>query len=260
MLFILVIVIAESRHGNSPLQSLDSFQTDWAQRSVSPPRRCQGVCTPPLALGMFYFQLAYKAASGAHDAGSSWTDVAVPSLLCPPLSSPSPVPSAASIISKWIRHRCHCWRDSHTTSLVLWQQQVQPLSHSQVHFGLSLNVPNYAPQHITHIKTATFQPLLPWRRREQGRKQLLQILLSNRKEKRWKQDYFVSEQKKGGEIYIYAVTDPDWEKQAWIWCHHFLENKKAATFSVNIMLLIGEWRGNYRGDEGGNTFLLAVGL
>lgn len=64
------------------------------------------------------------------------------------LSYPFSVPasSADSVISKWIPHLCHCWCESHTTSLVLWQQQVLPLSHSQVHCGLSVNIPNYKLQ------------------------------------------------------------------------------------------------------------------
>lgn len=59
-----------------------------------------GCLLPRLAQGILHFQYACKAASGPHDAGCSWTDVALPWLFRPPLPL-SPVPSPGSIISKW---------------------------------------------------------------------------------------------------------------------------------------------------------------
>lgn len=72
-----------------------------------------------------------------------------------PLPAPSSQnESGTAVTADVIAPRHHWCYDNSKSSLSL------ALSHSQVHFGLLLNVPNYAPQ---HIKTATFQPLSPFR-------------------------------------------------------------------------------------------------
>lgn len=78
-----------------------------------------GCLHPQLARSMFLFSAYLQSCFW-----SAWCRLQLnkrPCALAPPSS---PAPSAAPIILKWIRHRCHCWRDSQTTSLVLWQQEV----------------------------------------------------------------------------------------------------------------------------------------
>lgn len=160
-----------------------------------------------------------------------------------PLSYPFSVPtsSAGSVISKWIPHLCHCWCESHTTSLVLWQQQVLPLSHSQVHCGLSVNIPNYKRQQNNcdlsafigfeaHINFIFQNSVIT----------SLQTPLSLAKW-RWNLGFWLSKMSNTGlnlSVLCPIILFP-------INC--------SAPYSVNIMPPLREWRGNYRGGEGGNT-------
>lgn len=178
-----------------------------------------GCLHPWLAQGVFYFQCACKAASGAHDAGCSWTDVAVPSLLRPPLPLsplfPLPVPSSqnesgTAVTADVIATRHHWCYDNSKSSLSLIHRSI---------LGC------WWVFQIMHHNTLRLQPFSPC---SLCGKENICFIFQNpvilfTKQRGWKQDYFLSKPKMRWSLHLSCY---------WSWLRN-------ADVNVTVVDLIG---------------------